>query len=295
MPPSTSRYTLLQTRLDRLVRLVPGVESGEVRAVHQARVASRRLRELLPVLQLDPAQTRKLGRRLRKATRGLGAARELDVLQLLIDELQESGRHPPRALQQVREGIRTTRGEMSKRHRTLAADLARILRKLGAAATELEGADRGRSRGWRWALDARVARRAVALRKVVEEAGAVDLPERLHVVRIALKKLRYGVELAAEAAGDRTNMDVRSLKRSQELLGRMHDLQVLIDRVRGIQASLAPTDVTAWRDLDALVLSLERSCRRLHARYVRQRAAIVAICDRLGGRSAAAAGTRRAG
>ena len=33
------------------------------------------------------------------------------------------------------------------------------------------------------------------------DAGAVYLPERLHAVRIAMKKLRYAMELAAEAAG----------------------------------------------------------------------------------------------
>lgn len=295
MRTSPSRYTLLQSRLDRLVRLVPGVEAGEVPAVHQARVASRRLRELLPVLQLDAAATRKLGRRLRKATRGLGTARELDVLQLLIEELHESGRYRPRVLQHVREDIRTTRADMGKRFRTLASDLGRILRKLEAAAAVLEGAEGSRDRGWRWALDARVARRAVALRKVVDEAGAVYLPERLHAVRIALKKLRYGVELCTEAAGDRTNADLRALKRTQELLGRMHDLQLLIDRVRDAQASLAPTDINTWRDLDALVISLEGSCRQLHARYVRQRAALAAICDRLGGRAAARARARRVG
>ena len=295
MRTSPSRYTLLQSRIDRLDRLVPGVEAGEVRAVHQARVASRRLRELLPVLQLDPAATRKLSRRLRKATRGLGMAREVDVLQLLIEELQASGQYRPRVLQHVGEDIRTRRGEMTKRFRPLASDLGRILRKLEAAAAELEGADTGRDRGWRWALDARVARRGVALGKVVDEAGAMYLPERLHEVRIALKKLRYGVELRTEAAGDRTNVDLRALKRTQELLGRMHDLQALIDRVRDAQASLAPTDAGLWRDLDALVISLEGSCRQLHGRYVRQRAALAAICDRLAGLAAAPSRARRVG
>lgn len=295
MRTSPSRYTLLQSRLDRLGRLVPGVEAGKVRAVHQARVASRRLRELLPVLQLDSAATRKLTRRLRKATRGLGTARELDVLQLLIEELHEAGRSRPRVLEHVQEDIHAARGEMGKRFRPLASDLGRILRKLEAAAAELEGADKRREAGWRWALDARVARRALALGTVVDEAGAMYLPERLHEVRIALKKLRYGVELRTEAAGDRTNADLRALKRTQELLGRMHDFQVLIDRVRDAQASLTPTDAGLWRDVDDLVISLEKSCRQLHGRYVRQRAALAAICDRLAGLAAVPARARRVG
>jgi CHAD domain-containing protein len=60
----------------------------------------------------------------------------------------------------------------------------------------LEKADtRPGTRGWQWALGARVARRASALRAAIDTAGGWS--ERLHKVRIALKKLRYAVELSA--------------------------------------------------------------------------------------------------
>jgi CHAD domain-containing protein len=125
------------------------------------------------------------------------------------------------------------------------------------------------------------------------DAGAVYLPERLHTARIALKKLRYAAEFAAAIDGRAVTPDLRALKRAQDLLGRMHDLQVLIDRARQLQASLAPPTLTAWRDLDALVASLEDDCRRLHARYVRSRTALAGVAERLGATSPA--GRRRAG
>ena len=84
----------------------------------------------------------------------------------------------------------------------------------------------------------------------------------------------------------------------QDLLGRMHDLQILIDRVRQLQASLAPPSLTVWRDLDALMASLEDECRRLHARYMRLRDTLSAIAATLGARAAAAparGASRRAG
>jgi hypothetical protein len=79
----------------------------------------------------------------------------------------------------------------------------------------------------------------------------------------------------------------------------MHDLQVLIERVRQVQASLAPPSVAIWRNLDATVASLEDECRLLHARYMRLRDKLVAAADTLGARPpGAAAGnglSRRAG
>lgn len=298
MPAFVRRYDLLKSRIDRFMRPLPGIEVGDVRAVHQARVASRRLRELLPVLQLDQDAARKLVRRLRKVTRRLGAVRELDVLLPLINELHGSCPGGERALSLVAAAVRAAQGE-AREHLTgkaAAAELRRVGRNLETAAKKLERADaRPGARGWRWALDARVARRALALRDAIGDAGAVYLPERLHAVRVALKKLRYGIELRSAAAGLKGDRELRRLKRSQDLLGRLHDLQVLIAYVRREQVSLTPSDGRISRELDALVTSLENSCRGLHARYVRDRAALTALCDRLPARPARAEPARRAG
>ncbi len=115
----------------------------------------------------------------------------------------------------------------------------------------------------------------------MEDAGAVYLPERLHTVRIAIKKLRYALEFSAEMSGARSTPELQLLKRVQTLLGRMHDLQVFIARVRQVQASLPQPDLSLWRELDALDAVVENSCRRLHARYVRERPAIEAVCERV--------------
>jgi CHAD domain-containing protein len=295
---STRRYHLLRSRLDRFTRTLPGVESGEIGAVHRARVASRRLRELLPVLQLEQHVVRKLGRRLRKLTKRLGSVRDLDVLILLIDEQRESGRLPDRALRRVSDAVHQAcdeaRGGLSLSQ--VAADLKRVGRKFEAIATELEPADRERSPAWRWAVDARVSRRASALKAAIEAAGAVYLPERLHRVRLAVKKLRYGVELAVETTGIKDSSDLVTLRHGQELLGRLQDLQVLIERVRRLQTSLTPPDLADWRELDALVTALEHSCRRLHARYVRDRTALTLLSDRLAARASSGRSlARRAG
>ncbi|MQA31349.1 MAG: CHAD domain-containing protein [Luteitalea sp.] len=281
----TSRNELLASRLPRFTRALHGVEKGSVNAIHRTRVASRRLREVLPVLQLDSDVSSKLSKKLRKVTRRLGSVRELDVLLILIDQLRESGRHPSRALTLVKVNVAQARQRMSAEltAKGMSEHLRRAARKLGRVLDALQSSEdtAAQARAMRWAVDARIARRAAALRTAIGEAGQVYLAERLHAVRITMKKLRYGVELAAEAGGRQDQSDLRALKRGQELLGRMHDLQVLIDRVRLVQGDLTPPNLVVWRELDTLVTVLEEGCRRLHGRYMRERPALVALCDRL--------------
>jgi CHAD domain-containing protein len=288
MPVSITRSELLKKRVDHFTRVLRAVEEGDVRALHQARVTTRQVRELLPILQLDHTAARKLRRRLRKVTARLGTVRDLDVLVLLIDELHVSGRRGSGALGRV--GVRVSKSRDQARRSLLTrlpiTELARLARKLDRTADAIKDGERTTSkaaaRSWRWAIDARVARRAASLSAAVVDAGALYLPERLHTVRIAVKKLRYAVELSLESAGHRTSADLRLLKRMQDLLGRLHDQQTLIEQVRQTQTSLTPPSVTIWRDLDTLVGSLEDDCRRLHARYMHARGELQAVAERRG-------------
>lgn len=301
------RSHLLRQRLDRLTRALR--DDGDTRALHRARIASRRLRELLPLLELHPDRTKKLNRRLRKVTRRLGTVRELDVLMLLIDELHVSRRRHSAALSQVGVSVSKQRDQARKRlfARDPAGALRRVAKRLGRVADDLQEQTQPRGRAprvWRWAVDARVASRADRLRTAIDEAGTVYLPERLHAVRLALKKLRYALELSTELAtakstAQKTQPDLRTLKRGQDVLGRMHDLQTLIARVREVQASVSPPNVTVWHELDVLVAALDDDCRRLHARYMRARSSLVAIAEKLSarrkGQTAASPSAQRVG
>jgi CHAD domain-containing protein len=300
---SPHRYTSLLKRIHACARELPRLEDGSVEARHRARVASRRLRELLPLFALDREITRKLNRRLRRVTKQLGTVRELDVLTLLIEELLQRGRHSPAALRQV--GAVVAHARVVARERLAAkltpAKLERLSRKLERAAKHLQSIDAtsGRPgasdprRAWRWVLDARIARRSAQVRSAIVAAGAVYAPEPLHDVRIALKKLRYAVELSRDGRRQRTAADIRALKRAQDLLGRLHDLEVLLERSREVQASLSPPDLIAWRELGSLVHAVEDDCRQLHARYMRDRAKLIAIADQLGAFKLHAASVRQ--
>lgn len=265
--------------------MLHGIDRGEVSSLHRTRVASRRLREVLPILQIDPDVSRKLGIRLRKVTARLGQVRELDVLAMLVEELQKSGHHDRRALELVASAIADERAHARER---LMAKLPKTeLHRLAGKLTKLTGQlhKSGDARAERWALEARIVRRASVLEHAIEDAGALYLPDRLHTVRIALKKLRYALELRAEGDGLKSTAELRALKGQQELLGRMHDLQMLVDRVRQLQARPGGPGASS-RHMDALVADLENGCRELHAQFVRQRSTVIAICDRIGAKTA---------
>jgi CHAD domain-containing protein len=54
-------------------------------------------------------------------------------------------------------------------------------------------------------------------------------------VRIAVKRLRYALEIRATLRGARASTQLRQLRALQDLLGRAHDLHVLAERLRHVQ------------------------------------------------------------
>lgn len=274
---------LIRQRLNVLSRSLDGARKGDVKDVHQARVATRRLREALPVLATG-TRGRKLARDVRRLTRALGPVRELDVALLSLDEIGRERDVPARALSSLKQVIRhERRGVHADLRREIGrVDLEKLRKRALVAARKGDAAGRLRSADPKRVADARrrMARRAERLRTAVESAAGLYLPDRLHVVRIAVKKLRYSMELAREMSGSKATAQIDTLKKMQDLLGRMNDLEVLIARVRGLQGSGKLPDLRLSSDLDILVRRLETECRQLHGQYMASRRQLLAICDR---------------
>jgi CHAD domain-containing protein len=277
---------VIRQRLQALSRSLPGARKGDPERLHQARVATRRLREALPVVA-SGAKGRKLVRDVRRLTRAFGPVRELDVVLQTLDELAAEGTVPAGAIGKLRQVVRHERkrvhSEMCRRVDRVNLDK---LKKRASAARTCPAAPKRLS-------DARhrAARRAERLRGAIENAAAIYLPDRLHEVRIALKKLRYSMELTRELSGSRATARLTTLKEAQDLLGRVNDLEVLIARVRAVQASGKVTNLRLSSDLDLVVRRLETECRQLHGHYIASRRKLLAICDYA---SAAAEGKRGA-
>jgi CHAD domain-containing protein len=261
---------LLERRARALHRQLAAAVAGKDTGVHQARVASRRLREALPVLTqgLHHSNAGKAKRKIQRLTRALGSVRELDVTLHLIDETGEKPGVPRAALAEVRALVIEEREERRSvmLERLKEVDTGKLERRLDAVREALLHPTTGHA--WRGALALRIAKRARRLDKAMEHAGQIYAPEGLHEVRIAAKKLRYALEIADESGAVSCKEPLRTIKRVQDALGRLHDLQVLQHHVAAVGA--APRHRRSTPDAGLAVLSrlIEDECRHLHGRYV---------------------------
>ncbi len=108
---------------------------------------------------------------------------------------------------------------------------------------------------------ARVAARAEDAGAHTESAGALYAPEALHDVRIAVKKLRYALEVARQLRMPGAASAATRLRRHQDRLGDLHDLQILSSHVGRLQARL-PVEDGDLRELSDLFAYVEDRCAR---------------------------------
>jgi CHAD domain-containing protein len=155
--------------------------------------------------------------------------------------------------------------------------LAKVTRPLPGGAASPEGGEAAAGTSAR-----RIRRRSARLARAIDKAGGLYLPDRLHAVRIAAKKLRYALELQRAIRPSRATGQTRALKAIQDLLGHMHDLEVLLEHLRAAEARGPAADADTSAGLHRLVLALERECRGLHAVYVTKRDALVRLCAAVG-------------
>ena len=275
---------LIRQRVAALRRALPAAKDGDAKSLHQARVATRRLRAALPLFGTG-RKAEKVARCVRRLTRLLGPARELDVSLLILDELEKSHDVPRTAVDRLRASIADERRRLQEhvRERLDDFDIQKVRKR--AIAVARKGIEQKTPRDVEavaWAHE-RTARRARRLAAAIDHAAGLYLPDRLHDVRIAIKKLRYTLELGSVMRDGRTRYAaaLRTLRSMQDLLGRMHDLEVRIARTRSIQSSPGASTLKMSADLDRLVRRLETECRQLHGHYMALRAKLIALCERL--------------
>jgi len=229
---------LLRQRIRAVFRHLPKGLAGDEEAIHQMRVAGRRLRAALPVLARRPEGRRvhRALRVLRDLARTAGASRDLDVgVELLTDRLSTVAPLDPEQ-KRLRTRLRAARARSRMRMAEALMDLeiARLRRDLRAVV----------GKGGEDAFSVRVRLRDVrdeqgeALLKGFETVGTRFDPEALHALRRRARKLRYAAEIGDLVRGGAESKAPALWKSLQERIGHIHDLHVLAGWL-GAQATAA--------------------------------------------------------
>ncbi len=241
----------LAEHVTALIAADAGVRAGTPEAVHQMRVATRRLRSVLATYRplFDRAVTEPLRAELKHLGGVLGGLRDSDVMQerLLAGVAALPG---DLVLGPVRSRVRRElQAQRRQARRLLMAELDgpryfRLLDALDGLAAAPPFTDQARGKAAR-VLPRRVAREWTRLRDrqaaAESAATAEDRELALHETRKAAKRARYAAEAATPIAGRPARRYVQRMTKLQTSLGGYQDSTVSRQLLRtiGVQAYLA--------------------------------------------------------
>jgi len=243
----------LDELMDELHDNVPkAIREFDVDGIHDARVATRRLKAALGLLKGILSDDHRTGfdKVLRKIRRRLGPLRDMDVM---IEHLEKLESHPTQgaAATWLKTHLHQQRDDERAESKEKAGS-ADLLSKLGAwwhvreeIVDARESVDSRLAQSLHLQLDAFVERAEGIVRQLSREAPAKERQDP-HELRIAGKLLRYTLELAQSEGHDLPAAVLREFKRMQELLGNWHDDVVLIQCA--MQMSL--DDQLSYHDLE---------------------------------------------
>lgn len=241
MPAAPSLPTLAASVAEELLAALRDARASDadIDSLHRLRVAARRGRALLSLsrARLPEAGWRPLHAALRALLRATGPARDWQVLltetlPALLPEvaaeaearsqlLEAAGRQESAAR---RQGAAALRGE---RHLELLLALEGYL--LASAAAEADGNASGQT------ATQVLERQHRRLRRRARRLDRDD-PKALHQLRLQLKAQRYRVELLAPGyPGKAVRRYLARLKRLQDQLGHLQDLEAAQRRLRGLR------------------------------------------------------------
>jgi len=263
-------------QLDQYISLEAKVLQGrDPEAIHDIRVASRRLQQVLDLLfpptgpASGPTKVRKIRRTIRRSRRALSVVRNCDVL------LDQAARILARKRAARREVWTAFRDFVGERREESFRKASRRLSKLNlpalylrlqqhleppaapAAQEDLPGGEMNLRR-----------RMAESLREtwssletcVIQARETPEAPS-LHAVRIAAKKVRYLLEVAHALEVPGSAEAVATLRRLQQHLGDWHDLEVQDEMMLEMiaQPSFLTDRLELAMDVERLVLRNRKS------------------------------------
>lgn len=193
-------------------------------ALHDLRVALRRLRSLLRAYRGNLSVRKRARRELRELTEATNPARDAEVLLALYSAVPQS--RSPRLRPGIAWAGQRLRTEYdagaAAAETALKANFERLCRHLEQTLVARGGDD---AQPWRVVLGAKLAEAWAALEARLHDLGQEFTVERAHRARIEAKRLRYLCEPACRWSVPATEL-VKQLKYAQTALGELRDAQL---------------------------------------------------------------------
>jgi CHAD domain-containing protein len=250
-------------------RWLPRALASEEEAVHQMRVAARRLRVALALLARKPKgrRVRRAVRVLRELTRAAGASRDLDVSVDLFEHRLNSLCPLPQEPTVLRRRLRAARRRSRARMAEALLDMgiARLRSDLRAILS------RRADDSFRVLRRVRNARdeEGEGLLAGFEAIGDRYDPDGLHRLRGRVRRLRYAAEVSDALRGQDSEAPTL-LKKLQEQVGLVHDNHVLAAWLEA-QAAAARENESLATEAHAQAAFFEEASRACHRAFLEQR------------------------
>jgi len=229
---------IIQRHLAAMAAEVEGVRAAEdIECIHRMRVATRRMRTALTLFSdCFPKQDyKKIQKDVRKVTRALGEARDLDVQLEVIEAALEEFPNPvfQPGIKRLKLRLTQRRAEVQQ-HVDAAMDkmLAdHLIERLEAWAAPL--LEQSKSVYLYTPALYQLAFRGIQVRidELLSHVPYITDPQNvqeLHAMRISAKRLRYAMETFEELYGGQLKPYITTARKLQDQLGAIHDLDVWI-------------------------------------------------------------------
>ncbi len=211
-------------------------ESDDPEFIHQLRVALRRLRSALRLF--SPALPAEFVKRwsdgLKDAADGLGAARDLDVmLAEVLSPVAESGLADDATQRLIAMAVdRRDREKATTREQLLAASHGRQMLALASDLYALQSDALVKSANLTTFARLQLTQLRKRARKRFTAAGDLHA-EKLHELRVSLKRLRYGIEFLLPLLPEKSTVRfANEIAEIQETLGYLNDESVARSRLK---------------------------------------------------------------
>jgi CHAD domain-containing protein len=233
----------IKTQVRELSRHLRGARlARNTEYVHQARVASRRLRAALGMFSgcFPDTRMKKWQKQIRQLTGRLGAARDADVQ---IEFLKDFISKIPAAGKGLRPGLRRVMLRVKQKRHKIQPQIVKVLDRIKKDATITD------MRTVISRTERILSRQNIDIRSpYVFEESRQHIEKRLgellscqdclqnpddkaghHNMRIAAKRLRYTLEICNLLFERRLSANIEIMKRLQSLLGKVHDCDVWLE------------------------------------------------------------------